>query len=88
MIITDEMDIARNVVVKSPDGRMATNIKEFNTETEEAVIYAMIVYDDKSTKTGVIGKNLFDGTREIVTFNCHLLGYKAYYRDTGKEFNG
>jgi hypothetical protein len=85
MIIKDYTDISRRAIIKSEDGRIAVNVKEFNTETKEAVCYAMIVYDNDTKRPATIGTSLFDGKRKIVTFKCHLLGHKVYDKETGEE---
>jgi hypothetical protein len=85
MIIKEGTEIGTKAIIKASDGRMALNVKEFNTETKEAVLYAMVVHDDKSKRAAVIGKSLFDRSREVVTFTCHLLGYNAYNKETGDE---
>ena len=85
MVIKDGDINAVRTVIKSSDGRIARNIKQFNTKTKRAVVYATIIHDDELSRVAVIGKTLKDEGRKVVTFTCHLLGYKAYNKETGEE---
>lgn len=78
-------EIGAKTIIKANDGRVAMNVKEFNTETKEAVLYAMVLHNVKSKNPAIIGESLYDGNRELVTFNCHLLGCNAYDKKTGDE---
>jgi len=85
MIIKEGTGIGLKTIIKANDGKKVMNVKQFDTETKEAILYAMCIYDDKSKKPAIIGECLYDGNRELVTFKCHLLGHKAYNKETGDE---
>jgi hypothetical protein len=85
MIIEAETELGRKTVIKTENGKIVSNAKKFNTETKEAVLYAMVMHDDGSKNPAIIGSNLFNGDRNLVTFTCHLLGYNAYNKETGEQ---
>lgn len=90
-------DITNNIFQKY----IVEKVKSFDTETKEAEIYSTILYKDlgqeKKETTGIFvyqGKTTSimkkspdeeDIKAEIVTFKCHLRGFKAYNIITGEE---
>lgn len=58
MIIEEGTEIGQKTIIMAGDGRRLMKVKQFDTETKEATLYAMCVYDDKSKKPAIIGKCL------------------------------
>lgn len=89
MIIKETDDIARNILIVNALGKKIYKVKEFDTETKKAVMYAMILTDDSTPKVAIKGNSLafwcIEGERTVVTFECHLLGCKAIDKTTGEE---
>jgi hypothetical protein len=85
MIIKENTELGSKILIKDPTGAIVTKIKEFNTVTKEAILYGTVSYDKKRNKIAVLGDSIWDGKRKVVTFNCHLLGHKAFDKVTGEE---
>jgi uncharacterized LabA/DUF88 family protein len=56
MVIKEGDKNAARTVIKSSDGRIVRNIKQFNTKTKRAVVYATIIHDDGLSRVAVTGK--------------------------------
>lgn len=84
MIIREGTEIARLVVVKTPEGNTVSRIKEFDTITKKAIMYATIHYSNNCNKVAMLGESLMNGGRKIGTFECHLLEHTAYNTITGE----
>lgn len=91
MIIKEGDDIAKHVEIRDPYGHKVSGVKEFDTETKKATMYARIGLTksngDKFYRVALIGEfSVTDRSkaREVVTFVCTLQGYKAYDKRTNE----
>lgn len=86
MIIKNADKNALDVEIRDELGSIILNVLEFDTITKKAKLYARLLYkNDVKKPVAIIGDNIFDGQRDVVTFECHLLGHKAYNKITGEE---
>ncbi len=85
MIIKEDTELGNKTEVRNPGGAIVAKLKEFDTITKRAIVYAQVIHNDNRRKVAILGENLTRGERTVVTFECHLLGYKAYNKETGKE---